>query len=153
MIATVLAELGAWNWMALGFILLALEILVPGVFLLWIGIAAIVTGAISLGLWQAAFWTWHVQVLVFLVLSLISAWAGKRFMLSREAESDEPLLNRRADQLVGRVATLHEPIVDGYGRVRLDDTVWRVTGPELETGTKVRVTGISHGVLEVSPAA
>lgn len=86
MIEHVVAELGPWNWMLLGFVLLAAEILAPGVFLLWIGIAAILTGTLSLQLWDAAMWTWHVQVLVFLALSLLSAYGGKRFMDSRRNE-------------------------------------------------------------------
>ncbi len=76
MIEHVIVELGPWNWMLLGFVLLAAEILVPGVFLLWIGIAAILTGALSLQLWDLSLWSWQVQVLVFLALALISAYAG-----------------------------------------------------------------------------
>ncbi|MGO4836414.1 NfeD family protein, partial [Rhizobiaceae sp. 2RAB30] len=106
MIESLLSELGPWNWMVLGFVLLALEILVPGVFLLWIGLAALATGALSLFLWSTAFWIWQVQVLVFLVLSLVAAYAGKRLMAGRGDQTDQPLLNRRGDQLVGRIATL-----------------------------------------------
>ncbi len=72
MIGQLMAELGPWNWMVLGIILLGLEIVLPGVFMLWIGIAALIVGAVSLLPWQAAFWGWQIQVLVFLVLSLIS---------------------------------------------------------------------------------
>ena len=72
MLERIFAELGPWNWMVLGFALLALEIVVPGFFLLWIGIAALVIGALSLLIWDAGFWTWQVQVLAFLVLSLVS---------------------------------------------------------------------------------
>ena len=64
--------------MVLGFVLLALEIVVPGFFLLWIGIAALVVGALSLLLWDAGFWIWEVQVLVFLVLALVSAYARQQ---------------------------------------------------------------------------
>ncbi|WP_292897083.1 MULTISPECIES: NfeD family protein [unclassified Nitratireductor] len=150
MIEHVIAELGPWNWMLLGFVLLAAEILVPGVFLLWIGIAAILTGALSLQLWDLLAWTWQVQVLVFLALSLISAYAGKRLMDSRRnEETDQPLLNRRREQLINRTATLEEPIENGYGRIRLDDTLWRVTGPDLPAGTRVRVAAVDAGTLRV----
>ncbi|WP_295806287.1 NfeD family protein [uncultured Nitratireductor sp.] len=150
MIEHVVAELGPWNWMLLGFVLLAAEILAPGVFLLWIGIAAILTGALSLQLWDMAAWTWQVQVLVFLALSLISAYAGKRLMDSRRnEETDQPFLNRRTEQLVGRTATLEEAIENGFGRIRLDDTLWRVAGPELPTGTRVRVASVDAGTLRV----
>jgi membrane protein implicated in regulation of membrane protease activity len=149
MLEMVFAELGPWNWMVLGFALLALEILVPGVFLLWIGVAALLTGALSLQLWNVPFWTWEVQVLVFLALSLVAAFAGKKVMGRRADDSDQPLLNRRAEQFVGRFATLAEPIANGRGRLRLDDTVWRVTGPDLPAGTKVRVAGVGASELEL----
>jgi membrane protein implicated in regulation of membrane protease activity len=152
MLASVFAELGPWNWFVIGFALLALEIVVPGVFLLWIGIAALVTGALSLLLWDWPSWIWQVQVLVFLALSLISAFAGKRFMSGSGADSDLPLLNRRADQLVGRTATLTEPIVNGWGRAKIDDTVWKVNGPDLPAGSIVRVAAASNGDLTVVSA-
>lgn len=149
MLSSIFSELGPWNWMVLGFALLALEILVPGVFLLWIGIAAILTGALSLQLWEWGFWTWQVQMLVFLGLSLISAFAGKKIMRGTEQETDEPLLNRRAEQMVGRTATLAEPIAEGVGRVKLGDTVWRVFGPDLPAGTRVRIVAARGGDLTV----
>ena len=155
MIARIITELGPWIWMVLGLVLLALEIFMPGVFLLWIGIAALVVGAISLMPWQAEFWVWQVQVIVFLALALISAYAGRRIMSSSTDETDLPLLNRRREQLVGRIATLAEPISNGRGRIQLDDTVWRVKGPDLPSGTRVRVAGIDSAGLEllVEPVA
>ncbi|WP_028033181.1 NfeD family protein [Chelativorans sp. J32] len=153
MLMGILSDLGPWNWMLLGFVLLVLEIVLPGVFLLWIGIAAILTGALSLQLWDVSLWTWQVQVLVFLALSLISAYVGKRVTdARRDEETDEPLLNRRADQLVGRTAVLEEPILDGYGRIRLGDTTWRVAGPDLPAGTRVRVISAKGGELQVEAA-
>ncbi len=152
MLLKILAELGPWNWMLLGFVLLAAEILVPGVFLLWIGIAAILVGALSLQLWELAFWSWQVQVLLFLALSLISAYVGKRMMDSRRnEETDQPLLNRRAEQLVGRTARLESAIDNGFGRIRIDDTLWRVTGPDLPAGMQVRIVAVQNGTLEVAP--
>ena len=149
MIVRIITELGPWIWMVLGLVLLALEIFMPGVFLLWIGIAALVVGAISLMPWQAEFWVWQVQVIVFLALALISAYASRRIMSSSTDETDLPLLNRRREQLVGRIATLAEPISNGRGRIQLDDTVWRVKGPDLPSGTRVRVAGIDSAGLEL----
>ena len=151
MISAFVVELGPWSWMVLGGLLLAAEIVLPGFFLLWIGIAAILTGALSLQLWDWAAWTWQVQVLVFLALSLVSAFAGKTLLgAGAEPVTDEPLLNRRTDQLVGRTATLVEPIAQGVGRVSLGDTIWRVTGPDLPAGTRVRVVSARGGELEVA---
>lgn len=149
MFARMILELGPWAWMVLGFVLLAAEIVVPGIFLLWIGLAAIATGVLSLLLWSAPFWVWQVQWLVFLALALISAYAGKRIMSGRNEESDQPLLNRREAQLVGRTATLAEPISEGYGRIRIDDTMWRVRGPDAPAGARVRVVSVDNSELVV----
>lgn len=149
MIASIVAELGPWNWMLLGFILLCLEIFAPGVFLLWIGIAALIVGSASLLLWDATFWSWQVQVLVFLVLALASAYIGKKIVRDREDPSDQPLLNRRGAQMIGRTATLTEPIKEGRGRIKLGDTMWRVSGPDLPVGTQVRVTAAADTDLEL----
>ncbi len=153
MLERIFLELGAWSWMVLGFVLLALEIVVPGVFLLWIGIAALLTGTLSLQLWDWASWTWHVQVLVFLLLALVSAYVGKRISSSKDALSDQPLLNRRSEQLLGRTATLAEPIREGRGRIQLGDTLWRVAGPDLPAGTRVRVVGSADTDLELTVEA
>lgn len=149
MLESILLELGPWNWMLLGFVLLALEIMVPGIFLLWIGIAAILTGALSLQLWDWGVWTWHIQVLVFLALALVAAYLGNKFAGSKQAKSDQPLLNRRSEQLLGRTATLAEPISDGRGRIQLGDTLWRVSGPDLPVGTRVKVVAVSSSELEL----
>jgi membrane protein implicated in regulation of membrane protease activity len=149
MLERIFAELGPWNWMVLGFALLTLEILTPGVFMLWIGLAALIVGALSLMFWNAGFWIWEVQVVVFLALALISAFTGKKIMGGRKDDSDQPLLNRRGDQLIGRTATLTEPIADGRGRVKIGDTMWRVSGPDLPAGTKVRVKAATDMDLEL----
>lgn len=151
MIASMVTELGPWNWVLLGLVLLAAEVLVPGVFLLWIGIAALLVGALSLQLWEAAFWTWHVQTVLFLVLALAAAYLGTRIMKNNTA-SDEPLLNQPGVQLIGRTATLAEPIREGRGRIQLGDTMWLVQGPDLEAGTRVKVTGTRGSELVVEQA-
>ncbi|MCQ4634339.1 membrane protein implicated in regulation of membrane protease activity [Shinella sp. BE166] len=149
MIERVVTELGPWAWWVLGIVLLILEVLMPGVFLVWIGIAAIITGALSLALWETAFWTWHAQWLVFAVLSLIAAIIGRRIVSSRGQTSDQPHLNQRGQSLIGRTATLEQPIAEGRGRIRLDDTMWNVQGPDLPVGTRVRVTTSSGSNLTV----
>ena len=153
MIAEWFAGFGAWNWVILGTVLLALEILTPGVYLLWLGIAAVATGLLSFLLWDAGFWVWQGQILVFLVLSIVSVLIGRRvFPTTGTADTDQPLLNQRERQLVGRTATLEEPIVEGRGRIRLGDTLWRVSGPDLPVGARVRVIAAENGELAVEPA-
>ncbi len=149
MIERIVGELGPWNWMVLGFVLLGLEIFVPGVFLVWIGLAALLIGVLSFFFWEAAFWSWHVQVLVFLAAALVAAWLGYRFYRVEKTPTDEPLLNQRARQLVGRTGTLEQPIRDGRGRLKLGDTWWSVNGPDCAPGTQVRVTDVRDGDLVV----
>ena len=69
MLERIFSELGPWNWLVLGFVLLTLEIILPGVFLVWIGLAALAVGVLSIAIWEFALWTWQVQILVFLVFS------------------------------------------------------------------------------------
>ncbi|OOG72532.1 Inner membrane protein YbbJ [Ensifer sp. M14] len=144
MVQRIILELGPWSWWVLGLALLAAEVVAPGVFLVWIAIAALITGALSLLLWDTVVWGWQVQFVVFALLSIVSVLIGRHFIASSSKETDEPLLNQRAQSLVGRTAVLEKPIAEGHGRVRLDDTVWIVEGPDLPAGTRVRIVA-GHG--------
>ncbi|ASY58192.1 NfeD family protein [Sinorhizobium sp. CCBAU 05631] len=151
MIERIAFELGPWNWWVLGLLLLAAEVILPGVFLVWIALAALLTGVLSLLLWDTALWVWEVQLVTFSLLALVSVVIGRRFVVS-SSESDEPLLNRRGESLVGRTAVLEQPIAEGRGRVRLDDTTWLVEGPDLPAGTRVRIVASSGRQLTVEQA-
>ncbi|WP_114389480.1 NfeD family protein [Notoacmeibacter marinus] len=146
-------QLGVWLWIIGGFVLLLLELLIPGVFLLWIGLAALATGAIALvAIGPASDWlVWQVQVAIFLVLSAVFTITGRRYANAPGDKASETL-NRRGDALVGRTATLIEPIVNGHGRVRIDDSSWRVAGPDLPAGAKVRILSAAEGHLTVEAA-
>ncbi|MBP1885347.1 NfeD family protein [Sinorhizobium mexicanum] len=151
MIARVVLELGPWSWWVLGLVLLAAELALPGVFLVWIGFAALATGSLSLLLWDTAFWVWEIQVLVFALHSVFAVLIGRRFVSSSRT-SDEPLLNKRGESLVGRTAVLEQPIAEGRGRIRLDDTTWAVEGPDLPAGARVRIVASSGRHLTVERA-
>lgn len=140
--------LGPFDWFIAGGILLILEALVPGLFLFWLGLAAMLVGALS----GVAQWSWQTQFIAFSVFSvaMIPLW---RRLSGRMAASDQPFLNRRADALVGRVFTLHQPIVDGTGTLRIDDTVWRITGADVPAARRVRVVGVEGTSLHVEPLA
>lgn len=127
-----------WYWLIAGVLLCAAEALAPGMFLLWLGVAAIATGVLLTSVDLSFPWS----LLVFGALSVVALLLGRRFYGSREKESDQPFLNRRADAMVGRTYVLAQPIRGGEGRVVVNDTQWRVRGPDLPAGTKVRVTGV-----------
>lgn len=142
------AEYGPWSWIVGGLILLAIELLAPGGVFVWFGAAAVVTGLASFALPM----DWPVQWAVFGVLSVVglAGWLAMRGR--RPAQSDSPFLNRRSARLVGQQGFLSEPLEGGSGRMELGDTVWRVTGPNLPVGHRVRVVGHKGPILEVESA-
>ncbi len=139
---------GPWGWFVLGGVLLVAEIVLPGAFLLWLGVAALATGALALLVLVG----WQIQVLAFAALAVISILIGRRITPAPGAASDRPFLNRRAESQVGRVFTLDTPIVEGSGRVRIDDSVWRIAGPDLPAGAKVIVLKVDGTLLVVGAA-
>jgi inner membrane protein len=142
--------LGAWNWLIVGFVLMALELLAPGIFLFWLGLAALLTGGLSFVLLPS----WQVQLLLFAVFAVAAVPLWRRMARggTAEANATNPYLNRRTDALVGRVFTLEKPIVDGSGTVRIDDTVWRVSGPDAPAGSRVKIVEADGVRLTVAVA-
>ena len=144
----VIRSLGAWSWIILGGILLAVELIAPGTFILWLGVSAILVGLISF----VIDWNWQEQGVGFVILavaSLVMWWRLIRPAKRDEDASDQPFLNRRAQGFVGREFTLEKPIVDGAGTVRIGDTVWRVTGPDCAAGSRVRIARAEGATLFV----
>jgi membrane protein implicated in regulation of membrane protease activity len=145
-----IGQITHWHWWILGGILLVLEIFAPGTFFLWSAVAA---GMLGFVLLLAPQMGWEYQVLLFAVLSVSSilAWRGYRRRVPEE--SARPLLNRRGEQYIGHVFTLAEPIVNGQGRVKVGDGVWRAEGGggDLPAGTRVKVVGVDGVVLRVEP--
>jgi membrane protein implicated in regulation of membrane protease activity len=146
MIANAVVSLGAWTWVIVGLILIGLELLAPGVFLLWLGLAAILTGLVD----AALDLSWQVSSLVFAAFSLAAVILGRMIMRpSAQADTQAAGLNQRGQALVGRVFTLETPIRDGEGRIRVDDSSWRVTGADRFAGAKVRVVRVEGTTLVV----
>jgi membrane protein implicated in regulation of membrane protease activity len=134
-VVDLIASLGIWNWWILGILLLCIELVAPGTFMLWFGVAALTVGILSLFL----DWGWQAQAITFGIVAIASVVLSRFLLRKKPSEGDTPFLNRRADALVGRGFVLTEPIVNGRGRVSIDDTVWRVAGPDLPVGTHVKV--------------
>ena len=134
-----------WVWLTLGLVLAGLEMLLPGVYLIWLAVAAIVTGVLTLAFDLSL----PLQVVDFVFLSLIIAFSAKRFLRDKPIESADPLLNRRGARLVGETALVVEAIEHGSGRVKLGDSEWIARGPNVAAGERVRVTGSEGAVLLV----
>jgi len=152
MFDNLVVQLGPWSWWVLGLVLLAAELVLPGFFLIWIGLAAIIVGALSLLFWDSAFWVWQVQWLILAASAVVVTLLGRRYVYNNSQVTDEPFLNQRGASLVGRTATLAEPITEGRGRIRLEDTYWTVMGPDLPAGTRVKVVASNGRDLTVEAA-
>ncbi|MGL4324936.1 MAG: NfeD family protein [Beijerinckiaceae bacterium] len=143
-----MTALGPYVWLIAGLALATLEMIAPGVYLLWFGLAGIITGLI-LFLAPLGF---SGEIITFAVLSLIMVVIGRQ--MTRKitgGEGEQPNLNLRSAALIGRTVTLTSPIENGMGRISIDDTIWRVTGPDFVAGKKVKVVGLADGgtVLQV----
>jgi hypothetical protein len=141
--------LGTWNWLIFGVVLMAMELLAPGVFLFWLGLAALLVGLLSFAIHPS----WQTQILMFAMFAAAAVPLWRRVALTgRALNPDNPFLNKRADALVGRVFTLEKPIIDGSGTVRIDDTIWRVAGPDAPAGSRVRIVQADGARLTVAVA-
>lgn len=136
-----------WVWLTLGVVLAGLELALPGVYLIWLAAAAIVTGLLT----AALDLSWPMQVIDFVSLSLIFAFSARRFLRDRPIESSDPLLNRRGARLVGETALVVQAIEHGSGRVKLGDSEWIVRGPDIAAGERVRISGSDGAILLVEP--
>lgn len=141
-----LAQYGSWAWVVGGLILLGIELIVPGGIFIWLGGAAIATGLFNFILPMP----WAMQWAVFGALSLIAIIIWLKFgRKAMNTKTDTPFLNKRAERFIGREVILEKAIDQGFGRVKLDDTMWRVSGPDLKKGTMVKIVSAKSAVLEV----
>lgn len=138
-----------WHWWVLAIILIIAEVFLPSFIALWLAIAAAITGLILLVFPQLGL---EFQLLLFAVLAVLSVVLGRQYYRNHPIQTDEPMLNRRGEQYLGRVITLTTPIVDGQGKIRLDDSTWKIIGPECSVGTRVRLKSLNNVIFEVEIA-
>lgn len=139
-----------YAWAGLCLLLIAAETVVPGAFLMWLGFAA---GVMFLIVLAVPGMPLLAQAVLFTIFSFGFVWLYRRFFRDRDRKTDQPALNRRTAQLVGRVTPLTQAIVQGSGRVQIADAYWDVTGPELPAGTPVRIVGADGMTLKVEAAS
>jgi membrane protein implicated in regulation of membrane protease activity len=149
-----LDDLTFWHWMVLGAVLIVIELLAPGIWFLWLGLGAVATGLLVLFLTDLS---WQIQAVIFSGFSIVSVIIGRMIMQQTKQSEDHPMLNRRAAQYMGRTFVLEADTKQGYGDVRIGDSIWRVqlTDPsvELNAGAKVIVSGVDGATLKVDPVA
>jgi inner membrane protein len=140
MMSEVITMNSSWFWFILAGLLLIGELLSPGVFLMWLAGAAVITGLVELVLGMA----WTSELLVFGLASLLVVLLSWKFV-SRgwNPKSDQPYLNQRHGAYVGQIFVLEQAIVNGSGTLRIEDALWNVDGPDLAVGTRVKVKGVN----------
>ena len=143
---TLFSQIDYWHWWILAGILLILEISAPSFFFLWLTIAATMTGFVLLVVPDLG---WQYQLLIFSLLSIVTITAFRRYQRAHPATTDQPSLNRRGEQYIGRTFTLTEPIVNNNGVIRVDDSTWRITGNDLPAGATIRVVGAKGVILKI----
>ncbi len=134
-----------WGWLALGMVLAIAEIAIPGVFLIWLAGAALVTGLLTFVLPIGL----PLQIGVFAVLAIGSVFAGRRWLAAHPVVGADPLMNDRTGRLIGQTVLVTNAIVGGAGKVRQGDGEWLARGPDAEPGTRMRVSGAEGTVLLV----
>jgi len=142
----ILTELNSWHWGIIAVIFVVLEMFVPGAFLVWMGVAAAVVSLVmvifpSMG--------WEIQFLIFAIVSVASIFGWRIYAKKHPTVTDQPRLNQRGEQYVDRIFTLEEPVINGQGKIKVDDSTWKIEGDDCEAGTKVKVVGVDGVVLKV----
>ena len=144
----ILLKLGEWNWFILAVLLIVLELVIPGVHFLWFGIAAAIVGIIALSTGIA----WQMQLIAFAVVAVITVFVVRRFADPRSVSSDEPDLNVRGAQYIGRTFVVSQAISQGRGKIRVGDTLWHAEGEDAAVGSRVTVVGVDGTALVVERA-
>ena len=134
-----------WLWLIGGVVLGIAEMVIPGVYLMWIGGAAVLTGVIALLLPISV----AAQFAIFAVTTIAAIYVGRRFLMANPIASADPMLNDKGARLVGTIVVAVEPVDALQGRVKVGDGIWSAKGVEAAVGERLRVTGTDGGVLVV----
>lgn len=136
-----------WHWWVAGLLFFTLEAFLPGAIFLWMGVAALVVGLFS---WIIPALHWQIEFVLFGALSVAAFFVWRKYR--KVPVTDKPTLNQRGHSYVGRSFTLREAIVNGIGTLHVDDSQWRIAGPDLPAGSKVRVCEADGTTLKVERA-
>ena len=146
MLSGIYDNLAYWHWWILAVVLIILEILTPGAFFMWMSAAA---GVVGLALLVMPDITWQTQFLLFSVISIVAIIAGKAWFSRNPIETEMPTLNERENELIGKVFSVEQDIVNGSGRIKVGESTWKANGPDCKAGGSVKVVGVDGAVLTV----
>ena len=135
-----------WYWWIFACLLFMSEMILPDMFFMPLSLAALITGVVNLFMPDLIF-SW--QFITFSIAGVLSLTISKIYLSKTQITSDNPLLNRRAEQFIGRSFTLKKPIEDGIGSERLDGSYWRLTGADYPIGTRVKIVNTDGISLQV----
>ena len=138
----------AWIWLIIAAVLAAVEMFLPGAFMIWLAGAALVTAILTAILSPG----WETQFALFAGLSIVAIIAGRAWLRRHPIATQDSGLNRRGDRLIGEVVPVCEPIIDGRGKVMIGDSPWLAEGADAAEGARVRITGVSGSTVRVEPA-
>jgi len=141
-----LNQIEFWYWLVAAVIMIVIEMILPAAYFLWMGVSAFIVGLL---LYAMPTMPLLIQVIIFGVLSVVTLIFYKRHQKANPTVNDEPNLNRRGEQYVGRMFTLEEAIVNGVGKVKVDDSIWKVMGSDSPAGVKVRVISVDGTIFNV----
>ena len=144
--------LGDYGWWIAGLGLLLLEIVLPGVYLLFPGLAALVVGTNQLLLSSTGWFGWQQQVVAFIAVTVVAVAIGRRWYGTAPVARGAAGLNQRGERMIGRIAVLSDAIVNGRGRIAIEDTWWPVEGADAPRGARMRIVGVDGSILRVAPA-
>jgi len=141
-----LEQLEFWHWFVFGGALLILEMVISGTFFLWMGISSCVVGITA---WAFSDLPWTGQLIIFGILAVVFILGWIAYQKKSPIETDDKALNRRGEQYINRTFTLEQPIVNGVGKIHVDDTSWKIIGDDMDTGSQVVVTGVNGTSLTI----
>ena len=140
---------GIWFWWIVAGALLLLELMTPGVFAMWLALAAASVGITD----YFVVLSWQLELLAFAGFSLVYVYLARPWYSKGTLQnSDQPNLNQRIYAFVGKSFVLAEPIINGQGKLDIEGTRWDVLGPNLAKGATVRVTAVEGMKLRVTEA-
>ncbi len=136
-----------WHWWMAAAAFLILEMFAPGAIFLWVAVSSAVIGTALLAIPDMG---WELQFLIWGVLAVISALVGRMYIRKNPIQTDQPTLNKRGEQYVGRTFTLEEPVENGTGKIKVDDSIWKIESEvDIKKGTKIKVTGLDGVIFKV----
>ncbi len=135
-----------WYWWVVAVFMLGIEMLSPGFLFLWMAISGFIVGLLVLVFPSLDI---QMQLFIFSILSVVSVFAWKRYMMANPIQTDHPYLNQRTQGYVGHRYYLVEAIENGVGRIKIDDTLWEVEGEDCPIKSRVEIIATDGSSFQV----